>query len=130
MEFCGFDLFCWGNFFFNYGFGQTFFSEVFATFIGAGFGVLTAIWLRNWFDRKTEKKKKKKILNLLRMELEHNKSEIYDKRGSLGNVAPIIELSSRLKEESWRAFSDGGELKWIKDLELLDTISRAYYTIR
>ncbi len=129
MEFCGFDKLCWANFI-DYFFIKSFVIELLATFIGAGLGVLTAIGLRNWFDSRTEKKKKKKILSLLRVELKHNESEIKERRGLISEGDHILEMSSRLKVESWRAFSDGGELEWIKDLELLDTISNAYYEIR
>jgi hypothetical protein len=39
-------------------------------------------------------------------------------------------LSAILRIESFKAFSDGGELQWIKDPELLDKISEAYFMIR
>jgi hypothetical protein len=34
------------------------------------------------------------------------------------------------KDELWNAFSDGGELEWIEDLQLLDVFSFAYHYIR
>ena len=39
------------------------------------------------------------------------------------------ELDS-LKFELWDAFSDGGELQWIQDLELLNAMTFAYYSLK
>jgi hypothetical protein len=39
-------------------------------------------------------------------------------------------LPPRFRYESWKAFSDGGEIQWIKDPELLGIISEAYYAMR
>ncbi len=41
-----------------------------------------------------------------------------------------MTLSALLRDESWKAFSDGGELEWIKDPKLLDNLSEAYFSIR
>jgi hypothetical protein len=35
-----------------------------------------------------------------------------------------------LKDELWNAFADGGELEWIRDLELMHVISFAYHYVR
>lgn len=35
-----------------------------------------------------------------------------------------------VKDELWNALSDGGELQWIQDLDLINEISSAYYFIR
>ena len=39
-------------------------------------------------------------------------------------------LSSLLRNELWKAYSDGGELEWIKNAALLAKIADAYYSIR
>jgi hypothetical protein len=41
-----------------------------------------------------------------------------------------LTLSAVLRNESWKAFSDGGELEWVKDPKLLNDLSDAYYAIR
>ncbi|MBI1802245.1 MAG: hypothetical protein HY259_08215 [Chloroflexi bacterium] len=41
----------------------------------------------------------------------------------------IVELAG-VKDELWTAISDGGELQWIDDLDLLEHISHSYYFLR
>jgi hypothetical protein len=47
---------------------------------------------------------------------------------------PLLDKCTRLnvftKSEYWKAFSDGGELEWIKDPVLLSEIAEAYNFIR
>jgi 16S rRNA C1402 N4-methylase RsmH len=41
-----------------------------------------------------------------------------------------VVLGSLLRNELWKAYSDGGDLQWIKDIELLANIADSYYNIR
>lgn len=129
MEFCGIDLPCWQHFF-NVGFWQGFLSELIATFIGAGIGVWGALWLSRYQEKQTEMERKVKILLLIRKELEHNKDTISNKASMLSVFMDVLDLATLLKDESWTAFSEGGELEWIKDPDLLGIISEAYHAIK
>ncbi len=44
--------------------------------------------------------------------------------------APAIVTYLGLKNDLWEALSDGGELHWVDNLKLLDSITKAYYHIR
>ena len=116
--------------FFNLEFCQSFISNAFATFIGAGLGVLGALWLGKHQEESSEKERKKKILDLLFNELLINLSQLSGFQKSQTKHRDALTLSALLRNESWRAFSDGGELEWIKDPKLLDNLSDAYYAIR
>ncbi len=37
---------------------------------------------------------------------------------------------AEMRSELWKAFSDGGEIEWIKDVDLLGEIATAYSLIR
>ena len=125
-EFCWFDSQCWLYFFLNYYFGQSFFSEVFATFIGAVLGVITAIWLRNRYDRRTEIDRKKVILRELLKELMMNFGGLARLELEPNYLVKTARLEWRLKTQFWDTFSDSGDLKWIKNPELLSAIAEAY----
>jgi hypothetical protein len=116
--------------FFNLEFWQSFVSNAFATFIGAGLGVLGALWLSKHLEESSEKERKKKILDLLFNELLINLSRLSGFQKSHTKHKEALILSALLRNESWMAFSDGGELEWIKDPKLLDDLSDAYYAIR
>jgi hypothetical protein len=70
-----------------------------------------------------------KILNLLKNELEYNLRTLTDRQSAEEELERIY-TPQRLKDELWNAFSDGGELQWIRDLDLIDSISTSYYYIR
>lgn len=116
--------------FFNTEFWQSFVSNAFATFIGAVLGVFSALWLSKYQDLSAEKERKKKILNLLFNELVVNLTQLSAFQKSKTKYKDALILSDLLRNESWKAFSDGGELEWIKDPKLVDELSNAYYAIR
>jgi hypothetical protein len=116
--------------FFSTEFWQSFVSNAFATFIGAGLGVLGALWLSKLQKESSEKERKKKILDLLFNELLINLTHLSGFQKSQIKHKDALTLSAILRNESWKAFSDGGELEWIKDPKLLDNLSEAYYAIR
>ena len=116
--------------FFDTSFWQSFVSNAFATFLGAGFGVLGALLLNNYLERRTEKERKKKILSVLQVELIENLTVLNGWGKSGKKKVEVLQLTAILKDESWSAFSDGGELEWIKDPYLLAELSDAFSTIR
>ena len=116
--------------FFSIEFWQSFVSNALATFIGAGLGVLGALWLSRYQDKSSEKERKKKILRLLFNELLINLTHLSGFQKSQIKHKEALTLSALLRNESWKAFSDGGELEWIKDPKLLDDLSEAYFAIR
>jgi len=116
--------------FFSVEFWQSFVSNTLATFIGAGLGVLGALWLSRYQERSSEKERKKKILRLIQNELLGNVVQLSGFQKSEVKHREALTLSALLRNESWKAFSDGGELEWIKDPNLLDDLSEAYFAIR
>jgi hypothetical protein len=117
----------------------------FATMAGAFVGVISALELYKWQEkredivreRETKIKEREeyehslKIMTLISDELDHNKNQIIDSNtlAKHENTERLV-FSDGLKVELWDALSDGGELQWIKDPELIDIISRAYHYIR
>jgi hypothetical protein len=89
-------------------------------------------------DRENEElTRKNKILTLVKKELEFNLDILGNRQSQKASVTQFeITLNGSdvavngLKDELWNSFSDGGELQWIKDLDLLDAISTAYHQIR
>lgn len=116
--------------FFSLEFWQSFVSNALATFIGAGLGILGALWVNNYLEKKSEEERKKKILKQLFNELVVNLTHLSAFQESQTRYKEALILSALLRNESWKAFSDGGELEWIKDPSLLYKISDAYYYIR
>ena len=116
--------------FFSLEFWQSFVSNALATFLGAGLGVLGALWLSKHQEKSAEKERKNKILRLLFSELLVNVTHLSGFQKSQIKHREALTLSAVLRNESWKAFSDGGELEWIKDPKLLDELSEAYFAIR
>ncbi len=114
--------------FFSLSFWQGFVGNLFATIIGVIVGIPIAFWISGKVESRTEKEKKQKILGILAKELnqvrdsilEFNRNPESGKRVPLGFTMPI---------ETWRAFSDGGELQWIKDTSLLVQLASTYELI-
>ncbi len=116
--------------FFDCSFWQSFVSDLSATLLGVVIGIPIALWLSRYQERNTEKERKKKILSVLRVELMENLTVLsgWVKEGK--KKVEVLYLTAVLKDESWSAFSDGGELQWIKDPYLLAELSDAFSTIR
>ena len=115
-------------------FGQAFFSDfisnLLATIIGVILGLPLAFWLdrvvrsRNVKERENEKNERvNKILSLLELELEENENAINRFHEDISNNFFPVRV------ESWNAFSDGGELQWLNDPDLLATLSTTYATV-
>lgn len=112
---------------FNIDFWQSFVSDTVATFLGVIVGIPIALWINNYQVSRTIKERKIKILQLLSTELQTNLDALQYWDRSVFNAGMLY---SHLRNESWKAFSDGGELEWIKDLELLDLFAKTYFSIR
>lgn len=111
-------------------FWEQFWPQLIATLIGLIFGIPIALWVSRYQERRTEKERKEKILSMLRAELMWNVREIsirVNDEDKLKTESGIIV--SMLKDHMWRAFSDGGELQWIKNLGMLGYLSESYYFI-
>jgi hypothetical protein len=113
----------------------------FATMIGALIGILFALEINRVQQAAQEKKecdlrekeerdRKVKILALIKKELDYNRTALLARQPNKEEGAKRVVLVNRLKDELWNAFSDGGELQWIKDVQLLDFIATAYYHVR
>ncbi len=107
-----------------------FLSNTLATFVGIIVGIPIAIFLGEYQERRSEQERKYKILRLIKNELLVNQDQLEKWKNSGDKQKDGLTLHALLKTESWRAFSDGGEIEWIKSLELLWIISEAYYSIR
>jgi hypothetical protein len=80
--------------FFSIEFWQSFVSNTFATFIGAGLGVLGALWLSGYQEKSSEKERKKKILRLLFHELLVNTSYLSGFQKSQTKYREALTLSA------------------------------------
>jgi hypothetical protein len=115
--------------FFDLVFWQQLVANVIATFIAVALGVPVALWLSRWQSSDTEKEKKHKILSLVLEELGSN--SIAETNWRTGNQDDMQTgtLYLKLHTEVWQAFSDGGELQWIKDLDLVYSVADTYAKI-
>ena len=86
--------------------------------------------MNKYQEKSSEKEQKKKILRLLFNEMLTNVTLLSGFQKSKTKYKEALTLSALLRNESWKAFSDGGELEWIKDPKLLDDLSEAYFAIR
>jgi len=109
---------------------------IFATFLGAGLGVYGALLLNRHQEKQQRLKELRevreregKILKLLQQELLMSFGQLarYHRKQ---DIKRLITLSVFLKTEIWGAFSNGGDLQWIKDPDLLRDIAEAYNFIR
>ena len=104
--------------------------------IGAGVGVLIGLEIYRWQEdgeqKATEKeatRQEAQILGAILRELMHNKNALAARREKMPQERSI-PLGLRLKGELWNAFSDGGELRWVTDVILLESIAAAYHHTR
>jgi len=105
--------------FFDFSFWQNFASNGLATLLGVAIGIPIALWINNLLEKQTEVKHKKKILSVLKVELTENDQILTRWVESGKDKLGVIVVNVRLKDELWSTFSDGGELEWIKDTQLL-----------
>lgn len=119
---------------------NSFFGNWAATVIGVIVGIPIALELnrreiaadaeRSAASRQREERQRRsKILGLLRTELVYNREQLAARQAGEGRPKRQV-LVPGLKDELWHAFSDGGELQCIQDLDLLDALATAYHRIR
>ena len=122
-------------------FRDSFLGNLLATIIGVIAGIPIALWVSRLQQNEQEKiennfKEREvaehtiKILSLVEKELGYNLSQLKKQKQGISDYGERFLPIDGQKDELWNAFSDGGELQWIKDLELLDMISMAYYDSR
>jgi hypothetical protein len=123
---------------FDVEFWKNFLSNALATFVGAIIGIPVALWLnqiqQNTLEKSEKEKtdletssRKKKLLNLIKDELEFD-LEIFSTRHDEVYINGLDIYKFKL--ETWKSISDGGEIQWVQNLDLLNAISLAYYSIR
>jgi hypothetical protein len=110
-----------------------------ATMIGALVGIPISLILERWWQSEREHIEQKRsakaqaareafVLNAIRDELQMNRDIIHQMLDEQ-EKRPTIVPTKGMKDVSWRALSDSGELKWIDDLRVLLSISEAYFHI-
>ena len=77
-----------------------------------------------------EDQRKTKILSLIRSELQANRRDLIIRSKDVATGGKREVHVNTLREEMWSAFSDGGELHYVNNPELLALIAGAYYEIR
>jgi hypothetical protein len=114
-------------------------SGLAATFFGLMAGIPTAIWLSGKQQQAAEAKEKAKeekernerekfILSAIRDELQMNRDIIHQMLDDQ-EKRPTIAPTKGMKDITWHALSDSGELKWVDDVRILLSISEAYFHI-
>ena len=109
---------------------ENFLPNFLATMLGAIVGIPIAIGINNQQEVKTEHLQKEKIIPILREELLVNLTHLSSWQKSNSQKLETVYTSIFLEDSAWAAFSDSGELEFIKDVDLLKKISHAYSTIR
>ena len=123
------------------GFQEGAMGNLFATILGVVVGIPIALEIsRRQQDSQSaaaqaerqaeETKRKRKILSLLRTELEDNRSDLVAKRKPIDNGGKREVHTISLRDEMWAAFSDGGELQHVNNPDVLAAIANAYYQVR
>ncbi len=115
--------------FFDFSFWQSFVSNLGATIIGVGLGIPVALLINRWVEDRTGKERRKKILKVILDELKENFVYLEMWKSEQFITKKVPELYTFLYTESWDAFSNGGELEWINDPLLLNTLATCYNKI-
>lgn len=109
---------------------QDFLPNFLATMLGAIIGIPIAIGISNQQETKREQAQKEKIIPILKEELFVNLGHLSSWQKSNSQKLETVYSSIFLEDSAWSAFSDSGELEFIKDVEVLKKISHAYNTVR
>jgi len=88
------------------------------------------LWLNDHQEGRIEREKKRKILNLIMSELTPNVQFLETWQADRATEMDVGTLCLKIHDEVWQAFSDGGELEWIKDPYLVHGMAEAYARIR
>jgi hypothetical protein len=109
---------------------ENFLPNFLATMLGAIVGIPIAFGINNQQEAKKEELQKEKIIPILREELMVNLTHLSSWQKSNTQKLESVYTSIFLEDSAWSAFSDSGELAFIKDVDLLMKISHAYSTVR
>ena len=109
---------------------RDFLPNFLATMLGAIVGVPIAISINNQQETKREQVQKEKIIPILQEELLVNLGHLSGWQKSNSQKLEVVYTSIFLEDSAWSAFSDSGDLEFIKDVEILKKISHAYNTVR
>lgn len=116
--------------FFGFTFWQDFISNSLATLLGIVAGIPIALLINSFLEQSSEREHKRKILNLLYGELEYNQHILSSWITTGAQKEDVEILVLELKHEVWSAFSDGGEIQWIKDPILLGKLAGVFSDIK
>ena len=113
---------------------DNFLANFLATLAGVMFGVPIAVWLtvrESNEDRKAARTeaadRRIEVLTAVRRELIENQRTLVERRPDGARREFFIPF---LMDEVWAAVSDGGQLQWVGDVEVLRRAARAYVFIR
>lgn len=116
-------------------------GNLFATILGVLVGVPIALELSHRQQASAhaaslaerneyETTRKRKVLALLRSELSLNLEGINKRRVPIDTGGKREVYTQSLQDQLWAAFSDGGELQYVNNPELLATLADAYHKVR
>jgi hypothetical protein len=113
-------------------FAMDFLANWLATLLGVAIGIPVILLTNQYLEKSSERDRKRKILTLLKDELGRNYSELTLWCGETAKdkKKETAKIPAFLRVECWKAFSEGGEIEWIKDPDLMYIIAEAYYWIR
>ena len=113
-------------------FWEQFWPQLIATVVGLIIGIPVGLWVSGYQNKREERERKNKILLGLKDELIFNIHVLKRTLDSLPKSTSFEDenlIFYSAKSETWKTFSDGGELEWIKDISILGDLSKAYYVI-
>lgn len=120
-------------------FFDAFYANFLSTVAGIFFSVPVSLWLAQReasdFEASARRRedaaaarRKRTILRLLRAEIQLNLDNMVERAPTPG-IGPREHIIPFLRRSVWDALSDGGELRWVDDPELLGSLSNAYHWI-
>lgn len=118
-------------------FREAFLSNFMSTVAGVAVGVPVAVWLALRETRQAQAAaaraelrvaaaRRRDVLRALKKELTENLETLAERTANPERTLAIPFL----QDEVWAAMSDGGELRWIEDPDLLRQLARSYLFVR
>jgi len=102
---------------------------IITTIIGIALGIPVALAIDRMVIKREKRERKERILSLIIRELDFNKENIKHLWTGKNWYERGTYVSLALKDDLWKSLSDGGDLQWIENVELLDKIANSYYYI-
>lgn len=104
-----------------------FLSNFIATILGIIIGIPIALYLERQKEKKQQiildkerRERSNNVLKLILNELDYNLDTLQKITDDILNTYSYVRI------ESWKSFSDGGEIKWVDDPDVINTISISY----